>query len=712
MKNKAILTLLAVVPLFVWSCAKTGFDPEEVESPLGMPDPWTAVPKKVVPGTGGHASVVAGNVDTKSQVQIVSGSSAKVVWSDGDAFYMFGHNTGAGTIEYAEYTAATGGDIATFSTANAPSEGMNDYYAFYPSSGFHAWDMDDDGKIVVGWTIPINQVAAPGKVAEGANLSFAKPTSPSQTENLTFTNAVSFIKFRLSGSIVNQIKKVSFVGTDELAGDFIFQPNGNVLELWPGVHFIDNYGNYLDDVSCSASLSLEGGAAFAVDTDYFIAVAPSVHSGFSMVFSDGAGTPKTITKFSSKALTLNRSQIKDFGTISLGDSFDEEAVAELYKEHTTSQYATIAVVPDGYTKAELPQYVTDAHAAIDALFNTEPYKTYASYFNVWILKVPSNESGARYSDSEEEALKYRDCYFQSSWPTSKYTNMRANDNRIFSFVENYCPDITGGVHTIDEVPVLVLINDTRYGGVAWNYASGRAYGMVPKAYGGGDLTWSYPAYEATSVTQAPPEPFSLEALHQVTDGEKTALGSPNVGTWRNTVVHEFGGHCIGKLGDEYWYADSDTPYTTKMTIGGHTWTVPMSLNLSTTYDKASVEWHDFFKGDGSLIDALNVAPYNARIGVFQGGEVSTYNRWRSEKISCMIDNRFYFSTWQRYLIVNRIMSLAGLAEVDIATFLASDVPTDPNRDGGSGVMLPMGVSNRVPPRPVPMLPPPGLVQDR
>ena len=78
----------------------------------------------------------------------------------------------------------------------------------------------------------------------------------------------------------------------------------------------------------------------------------------------------------------------------------------------------------------------------------------------------------------------------------------------------------------------------------------------------------------------------------------------------------------------------------------------------------------------------------------------------------MIDNRFYFSTWQRYLIVNRITSLAGLAQVDIATFLASDVPTDPNRDGGSGVMLPMGVSNRVPPRPVPMLPPPGLVEDR
>ncbi len=39
-----------------------------------------------------------------------------------------------------------------------------------------------------------------------------------------------------------------------------------------------------------------------------------------------------------------------------------------------------------------------------------------------------------------------------------------------------------------------------------------------------------------------------------------------------------------------------------------------------------------------------------RIGVFHGGGVSLFNRWRSEEVSCMIDNRPYFSAWQRALI--------------------------------------------------------------
>ena len=59
-----------------------------------------------------------------------------------------------------------------------------------------------------------------------------------------------------------------------------------------------------------------------------------------------------------------------------------------------------------------------------------------------------------------------------------------------------------------------------------------------------------------------------------------------------------------------------------------------------------------------------------------------FNRWRSEKISCMIDNRQYFSTLQRVLIAKRIMELAG-EEFDLHSYLLKiDDPTDPKRDGG------------------------------
>ena len=135
----------------------------------------------------------------------------------------------------------------------------------------------------------------------------------------------------------------------------------------------------------------------------------------------------------------------------------------------------------------------------------------------------------------------------------------------------------------------------------------------------------------------------------------------------------------------------------------------MSLNVSAKSGKSEVPWAAFFDGD-NLITSLDTAPYNERIGVFQGADVSMFNRWRSERISCMIDNRFYFSTWQRYIIANRIMTLAGLPSLSLSEFLSHDVPTDPVRDGGSPTMRPDGVSDRVPPRPVPMLPPPRYVK--
>lgn len=48
----------------------------------------------------------------------------------------------------------------------------------------------------------------------------------------------------------------------------------------------------------------------------------------------------------------------------------------------------------------------------------------------------------------------------------------------------------------------------------------------------------------------------------------------------------------------------------------------------------------------------------------------------------MIDNRQYFSFWQRYLIVDRIMKLAGQSYT-FDTFLAKDTCYDPVRDGAS-----------------------------
>ena len=85
-----------------------------------------------------------------------------------------------------------------------------------------------------------------------------------------------------------------------------------------------------------------------------------------------------------------------------------------------------------------------------------------------------------------------------------------------------------------------------------------------------------------------------------------------------------------------------------------------------------------------------------------------FNKWRSEIISCMIDNRQYFSTWQRMLIVKRIMQLTGM-EFSYDSFFSKDITTDPIRDVVSSPVL--GIDPTRPVHEVPLLPPPVLTEE-
>ena len=683
MKHTGFLRLLAVVVLLVWSCSKSGIAQVEVPAPEKQADPWTVTDLMEMHFVGnGNLKVKAdyeGN--TKSQLSMNgTGTHASVSWTAGDTFKML-NNT-----QYTTYTTSESGESVEFSGGGALS-GSGPFRSFYPASSLINLAYYNE-QLIYLIEVPTDQNATIGSVAEGANLSFAQ--SATQDEDLHFLNSVAVIKFNLSGSLVSSIKKITFGGTTDVSGRVFITPSAQGEPEYAGL-----ISSKTPPVSY---VSLNGD--FVAGEDYYIALLPGVHDSFYMTFTGSDGIQKT-TKYSSKTLVLNRSRITDFGTINVGDSFEETAAPTPYIQHTTSKYATIAVIPDGYTAEEMDQYVVDAQSGINALFNTEPYKSYRGYFNVWILKVPSKESGARISDGTP-AEQTRDCFFQTTWGATSYSNMTANDDRVFSFVEANCPDIVNGVHTIDEVPVLIIVNDTRYAGMAWNWGSGRTYCMVPKAYNGDLLAWGYPGTEASSVTAVPGE------TRTVTEEELNAMVKNTTGTWRNILVHEFGGHSIGKLGDEYWYNDNGEPVDE---IATHSWPVPMSLNVSAKSSKEQVPWHEFFDADIQTKMKGISSKYAERIGVFQGAAVKMFYRWRSERISCMIDNRLYFSTWQRYILVNRFMTLAGLPSISVSVFLDNDDPTDPLRDGGSPVMHADGISDIVPPRMMPMLPPPVYVNE-
>ena len=687
--NKRYLWLASAL-LVLAGCAKT-FDPVvEPEPATKANDPW--VLEDLSPlmklGPAEKHALRADFAGTRSTVAMnEAGTSASTVWSAGDTFEMYALDAAANELYYVPFTTVNGGADAHFTTDSGFPESLpTPYDVLYP--GVEKFGVAD-GTLVYGVTVPTEQPAVPGGIADGLAVSYA--TADNLTDGVHFKSQVSIVRFKMRGGVVSKVRKVSIKGASPLAGDAIAWPDGE-----GSVDILQDIG-FSGDVH-SRTVSLVGD--FVAGQDYFIVLLPGTQSSFQMVFADGEGhstSKKAVSEF-----TFPRGGILDFGTIDLGDEFTDETgdtTPVLYMQATADvpKPVTIAVVPEGFTADELDTYELLAKSAMDALMATEPFNHYREYFNVWILKVASNESGASITDGNGNIKTARDTYFGARWGQDAYGDMTADDDLVFDFVSENCPDVKQGIHGTNEVPVLMIINDNRYGGICHGWSDGTGYCMAPVSYDGGRLMWGYPETEAVSVTATARQ----SNIRQVTDEELEEMGV-NIGDWRNTVVHEFGGHCFSRLADEYWYESWEGKVSS---IYEQSWPVPYSLNISATYNRPG--WKaDLLDGDLNALSSLTEKDSRyGRIGVFQGADVSMFNRWRSERISCMIDNRFYFSTWQRMIIVKRIMTLCG-GTFDADAFWAKDDPTDPLRDRKSGSAY--GQKSRVPARPVPVLPSPVL----
>ena len=378
---------------------------------------------------------------------------------------------------------------------------------------------------------------------------------------------------------------------------------------------------------------------------------------------------------------------------------DSSNVIKYMEQTIGNKPLDICVIPEGFTEAELDQFVSLASEGMDFLFATEPFKTYKDYFNVYFLKVASQESGASITDGSGNITTQKQTYFNARWGESSYSDMTADKDVVYNFVSANCPEIVNGALTIKDVPILMIINDTRYGGICHSVSDGRGFGMVPYTYSGGTLSWNFNSTVASQNEPVPSGSNYNDYVGHLSSDELNSLGK-SIGSWKNTLVHEFGGHCFARLMDEYWYTNY---YTSQNTISNHTWPVPFGLNISGYYD--SVPWDELLSNQSSLVS--RDANYG-RIGKFQGAQVSIFNRWRSEMVSCMIDNRTYFSTWQRILIVKKIMEKAGMA-FSMDSFFNKDVTVDPLRDGASSLTL--GIDPSRPVYEVPLLPPPVLTED-
>ena len=563
--------------------------------------------------------------NSNTRTQLVDGKNVK--WLAGNQVKVF---TADGSIDTGYYLSSFTADkdgISVNVTGSIPE--CTDYYALYPSSaaidGFYSLT---GSQTAFGVDIPTTQQAIPDTFADDLNLGYAH----SNSLTLSFKNVNALIKFQLTGSAFSNLSKVRFIpeatmgSTPPLSGELLLDTsNGEFIQMnGPGSH-----------------VELTG--EFQANTSYYMVTAPaSMPNGFSISFIDKSG--KEYVKYAVKGAELKAGEILNLGEINVESSyFENNAEMTVYSKSSRTKAVPFVVVAEGYTADELNLFNQQATKMLDFFFSVEPYKTYKDYFNIYIIPVASQESGA---DVINEGIN-KNTYFGAGWDRDDYSNMAANLTTVNTFVQDHCPDIVNGDATISQTPIILIVNDTRSGGICHALSDGSGYTIVPTALnnlGDEGLAWL---------------------------GNNGARGITNTGTWLNTALHEGGGHCFGRLADEYWYSNSTFPYSS---IAEHTWPVPYDLNV--TMNKNNPLWSMMIPSIPGKVE-VGKFPY---VGIYEGGMVYGKGIWRSEEISCMDDNRAYFSAYQRYLIVQRIFDIVGEA-FDYDTFLSNDKQYQNIQDG-------------------------------
>ncbi|MFH1762381.1 MAG: M64 family metallopeptidase, partial [bacterium] len=111
----------------------------------------------------------------------------------------------------------------------------------------------------------------------------------------------------------------------------------------------------------------------------------------------------------------------------------------------------IVFISEGYTSDEFDKYGTDANWILDNMMEQNPYNVYKKYFNAFIIKVPSGESGSDHPDINV----YKDTYFSYYFNCSNIKQLICYSGSPLTVLRDNFPsyDIA-----------LMIVNDTAYGG--------------------------------------------------------------------------------------------------------------------------------------------------------------------------------------------------------------------------------------------------------
>ena len=137
----------------------------------------------------------------------------------------------------------------------------------------------------------------------------------------------------------------------------------------------------------------------------------------------------------------------------------------------------LVILSEGYQNTEFEKFKVDAESIVSDMFSQSPFLEYADYFNVHIIKVPSNESGADHPGTGTDVTEPHnipvttvDTYFNATFDAFGY-------HRFLYYGIDY-PDAAAAETKINAVlaanfpaydQALILVNTSEYGGTGGEF---------------------------------------------------------------------------------------------------------------------------------------------------------------------------------------------------------------------------------------------------
>lgn len=105
-------------------------------------------------------------------------------------------------------------------------------------------------------------------------------------------------------------------------------------------------------------------------------------------------------------------------------------VDTLQKTGPLNQRINVVILGDGFTESELPKFDTEARKFAAFFLDYSPFTAYRDYFNLYSIRVPSNESGATNPGTApdrnpSQPVGTKDTYFGSSFGTANIDRLVA-----------------------------------------------------------------------------------------------------------------------------------------------------------------------------------------------------------------------------------------------------------------------------------------------